>query len=255
MNSAENPIDLRSDAITRPTARMWERMRADPLDWSKASDKTVRALEERVSADLQVEAAILLPTGTMANVLALLCRTRPGQGFVAEARTHVIVSEDQAFARLASIVPRVVSAATGHPLPKDVGDVISERWMSHQVSTTLVWLENTHNAAGGTVAPPQLIQSVGTVAASHGAAIHIDGARLFNAAVALEVNISDFVPPGASVTINLNKALSAPAGALLCGPRDLVDQARDRSLGLGGAMSNTGRRSRSIGRNGRPNCR
>lgn len=233
-------VDLRSDAITRPTEAMWEAMRADPLDWSRLGDRTVRLLEDRGAELLDTEAAVFAPTGTMANTMALLAVTRPGDRFLTDRRAHVVISEDRSFARLAGLYPELLPGERGHPSPEQVATALDSRHLDTATRTPLVWLENSHTAAGGTVAKPEVVLAVAAVASDRGAAVHIDGARLFNAADALGVSPAGLIPKGASITVNLNKGLGAPAGALLCGPRTMISEARARLLGLGGVLANAG---------------
>jgi threonine aldolase len=233
-------IDLRSDAITRPTERMWTAMQADPLQWSRISDATVRALEERAAGLLGTEDALLTPSGTMANTLALLAWTRHGDRFIAEQRAHVVTSEDQAFARLAGLHAELLPGDGGQLSPDQVAAALASRHLGRATRTPLVWLENTHTAAGGRVTRAAQIRAIEAAARESGAAVHLDGARLFNAAVAQDTPARSFVPERGSVTINLNKALSAPAGGVLCGLTGLIQEARERMLGLGGVLSNAG---------------
>ncbi len=233
-------IDLRSDAVTRPTEGMWAAMRADHLDWSKQEDRSVM-LTEGLAADITgKEAAILVPSGTMANTLALLCWTRAGDEFITDEGAHVVVSEDHAFARLAGIYPRRLAGLNGHLQADQVQTAVDDQRLGHKARTSLVWLENTHNASGGTVTDPKTIYAVSSVAHSSGAMVHLDGARLFNACTSLQASPRDLLDPVDSVTVNLNKALSAPAGALLCGPAPFIREARARAVGLGGILSQAG---------------
>jgi threonine aldolase len=233
-------VDLRSDAVSRPTDEMWAAMVSDGLDWSKQVDRTVRDLEERVAGLLGMSDAVFVPTGTMGNTLALLCWTTPGDQFVTEERTHVLISEDQAFARLAGTFPKPITAPTGHPSVSATKTAFEARLLGHRSRTSLLWLENTHNLAGGTVASKNRIRSLVRIAKQHGAAVHLDGARLFNAAVALSVRPDELTMAVDSVTVNLNKGLSALAGALLCGDTAFVEEARARAQGLGGVLSQAG---------------
>jgi threonine aldolase len=233
-------VDLRSDAVTRPTERMWTAMRADPLQWSRIADATVRRLEERAAGLLGTADALLTPSGTMGNVLALLAWTRHGDRFIAERRSHVITSEDQAFARLAGLHAELLPGDRGRLSPDQVAAALASRHLGVATRTPLVWLENTHTAAGGCATSAARIRAIEAAAGASGAAVHLDGARLFNAAIALDTPARSFVPERGSVTINLNKGLSAPAGGVLCGPSDLIREARQRMLGLGGVLSNAG---------------
>lgn len=240
MIDGEGAVDLRSDSVTRPTEEMWAAMRAEDLDWSRRGGRRAERVEELAAALTGSEAALLVPTGTMANTLALLCWGGAGRQFVAEDRAHVLVSEDCAFARLAGMFPLRIPEQDGHLQPDRLGRALAETRLGHHTPTSLVWLENTHNFAGGTVAGQQLIESVVAVARSARAVVHMDGARIFNAAAALALPVSALTARLDSVAINVNKALSAPAGAFLCGSAAMIDEARERVVGLGGRLGQYG---------------
>lgn len=228
-------VDLRSDAVTRPTAAMWHAMRTDPLDWSRLGDRTVSRLERQVAELVDKPAALFVPSGTMGNTLALLCWSSPGQAFVADRHAHVLRSEDDAYARLAGLAAAGVHGDRGHPTPDQVATALAD-----DPAPALLWLENTHTFAGGTVATVDETAAVAGVAHAAGVAVHLDGARLWNAAVATGGSVADLARHVDTVTVNLNKGLACPAGALLCGPREVIDTARQRALGLGGLVSQAG---------------
>jgi threonine aldolase len=219
---------------------MWRAMRDDGCAWSRLGDPTVRALEERAAALTGTEDAVFAPTGTMANTLALLALTRPGDTFIVDRRAHVVVSEDRSFARFGGLYPEMLDGKEGRMLPDEVEAAFATRHLGAARRTPLVWIENTHTAAGGTVTGLETTDRIAALARDHSAALHIDGARLFSAAAALGVCLERLVPSGASVTLNLNKGLCAPAGALLCGPAPLAAEARDRLLGMGGVLAQAG---------------
>jgi threonine aldolase len=228
-------IDLRSDAVTRPSPAMWEAMQADPLDWSHGGDRTVRRLESRVAGLLGMTDALFVPTGTMANTLALLCSTHPGDTFVVEQTAHVLRSEGTAYHHLAGLRPVTVLGHRGHPGADQVADAAED-----PSRPSLMWLENTHTFSGGTVAPRSNLDAVRDVADRRNMKVHLDGARLWNAAVAQGRTMAELAHGVDSVTVNLDKGLGCPGGSLLCGSANLVSAARERMVGLGGRLAQAG---------------
>lgn len=228
-------VDLRSDAVTRPTPSMWEAMRNDPMEWSRFGDPTVDKLERRVATLVGKPAGVFVPTGTMANSLALVSLTKPGDEFIVDQHAHVVRAEDRAYDRLARLTPITVVGSRGHPTASQIARVIQAG--SHP---SLVWLENTHTFAGGTVAPVGEKEEIADLARASGLRVHLDGARLWNAMVATGLTAEQLVARVDSVTVNLNKGLGCPAGAVLCGASELVETARARMLGLGGSLAQAG---------------
>jgi threonine aldolase len=228
-------VDLRSDAVTRPTPAMWAAMRADPQDWSRSGDPTVRALESRVAGLSGMDAGLFVPSGTMANTLALCTWTQPGDRFVVDAMAHVLRSEGEAFGRLARAIPIAVGHRHGIP---DRGAV--EAALSSGERPTLLWVENSHTFWGGTIAPVPATRELVEVATDQGLKVHIDGARLWNVAVAQATTVAELAAGADSVTLNLDKGLGCPAGSILCGSRDFVDEARGWAVAFGGVMAQAG---------------
>lgn len=228
-------IDLRSDAVTRPSPAMWQAMGADPLDWSPRGDRTVRRLESRVADLLGMADALFVPTGTMANTLAMLCWTEPGDTFVVDESAHVLRSEGDAYLRLAGVRPVTAAGPRGHPTADQWGE-----GTEHPSLPSLVWLENTHTFAGGTVAPESNLDVVREIAERRNLKVHLDGARLWNAAVAQRRTMAELAHGVDSVTVNLDKGLGCPGGSLLCGSTALVIAARERMVGLGGRLAQAG---------------
>lgn len=235
-------IELRGDTYTLPTERMRQAMaRAEVGNDLMGEDPTVRALEELAAQMLGKQAALLLPSGTMANLVALLSHTDAGRGLevICEATAHPFSYEAGGAASLAGVQL--------HPLP-GVRGAVGEEEMEAAIradanlfpKTALIWLENTNNSAGGAVLKPGYMDRVHALAQRHGLPVHIDGARLFNAAAALGVPACALAQHGESVMFSLNKGLSAPVGAMLCGSRDFIARARRYRLMLGGAMSQAG---------------
>ncbi|MGH8765475.1 MAG: threonine aldolase family protein [Burkholderiales bacterium] len=228
-------IDLRSDAVTRPTDEMWDAMRAAPLGWAAVGeDKNVHALEEAVADLLGKEAAFLVPSGTTSNLLAVIGQAERGEQVIFDDLSHILWAEEWGFAFVGGVVHREVRQQRGRMTPADVEAAILLHSFNHRPRTSLVCLENTHNAAGGAVLPPEHVAAVAAVARRHGARVHLDGARILNAAAALSVDVKQLVKDADSVSFNLNKGLSAPMGALLCGGRGLVERARLNFKRIGG---------------------
>lgn len=228
--------DLRSDALTRPTEAMWRAMREHEPGWAPfGDDDAVAALEARAAEVTGMEAALLVPTGAMANLVALLVHTRPGEALVADEAAHVVRSEHAGYAAIAGLSLRPVRCPDGHLTAADVEAAVAHRPGGRPQRAGLVWLEQTHGAAGGTVQPAAELNAAGAAAAALGVPVHLDGARLPNAAVALGVAMADLAAAADSVTLNLNKGLGAPLGAVLCGSGVSVAAAREALGRVGGA--------------------
>ena len=229
-------IDLRSDVVALPTDAMWQAMREATLGWaSVGEDISVNRLEALAANRTGKEAALYVPTGTMANLVALMTHTRGGDQIILEASSHILWSEEWSFASICGVVPRSIRGTQGVLDPEQVREAILEKRFSHRPYTSLICLENTHNMAGGTVLSPTQIQATAAIAVEYGAALHLDGARIFNASVALGKPVHELTVDVDTVTMSLNKGLSAPGGALLCGSGTFVEQSRLNLKRLGGA--------------------
>jgi threonine aldolase len=223
-------IDLRSDLCAVPTEAMWEAMRRAELGWPRfGEDDSLNRLCERGAALLGKSAATWVPTCGLANLVALLTFCEPGDGVVLESSSHVLSSEGMAITEIARLEPRPVSAADGRPDPDAVEHEIERS------GAALLVLENTHTRAGGTVLSPGLTEALAAAAERHDCRLHLDGARLANAAVALGVPLLELAGPASSVALSLNKGLSAPFGALLAGSEAVVERATTILHRLGGA--------------------
>ncbi|MGH9226495.1 MAG: threonine aldolase family protein [Acidimicrobiales bacterium] len=237
-------IDLRSDTVTRPTPEMRRAMaEAEVGDDAYGEDPTVRELEEAFAERAGKEAALFVPSGTMGNQVALRVLAPPGSLVVAGRRQHVVVYENGAAARNAGIQFHLVDDADGTLDPDEI------RWAGHaaehhQPRPSLVCLENTHMPAGGVPWPVERLYEVAQAAAAAGPggglAIHLDGARLFNAEVATGVAASELAAPATTVMCCLSKGLCAPVGSLLAGPSEVIDGARFERAVLGGQMRQAG---------------
>jgi threonine aldolase len=234
-------IDLRSDTVTLPTPGM-RRAIAEAVvgDEQKREDQTTSALEQRVAALLGQEAAVFLPTATMANQIALKLHGRPGDVLLAEESSHVLVFEYGGVAAHAGLMARGLPGIAGRITSEQVLSESAPSMKGADQRVAVVSLENTHNNAGGRVWPLDELDDVVSTARELELAVHLDGARLLNAATAQGVEPSVIASRFDTVTLCLSKGLGCPLGALLAGSRDLIDRAwREKHL-FGGAMRQSG---------------
>jgi threonine aldolase len=223
-------IDLRSDLCTVPTDEMWDAMRSARLGWATAGDDpSVNRLQEVAAALLGKEAALWVPTCGMANLVAMMTHSERGSRVVLEASSHVLTSEAMGIGEVAGLEPCSLWAPDGRLDPGQVEELIREQRAS------LLVLENTHTRAGGTVLSVELTDALAAAAHRYGARVHLDAARLANAAVALGVPLHELAAPVDSVAFSLNKGLSAPMGTILAGSAELVVVARGYLHRLGGS--------------------
>jgi threonine aldolase len=226
--------------VTRPTREMRSAMAAAEVgDDSYGEDPTVNALQEEVAGLLGKEAALYVPSGTMGNQLALRVLTRPGDAVIAGPRQHIVAYEDGAGPLNAGITWLTVPDDTGTLAASDVRQAASGHH-HHLPHATLVAVEDTHMAAGGAIWPMAELEEVAAVAAAHGLPVHLDGARLWNAAVAMSVDPAAVAAPATTVMCCLSKGLAAPIGSLLAGPADLIAEARLARHRLGGSWRQAG---------------
>jgi threonine aldolase len=233
-------IDLRSDTVTRPTAAMRRAMaEAEVGDDVYREDPTVRRLEETAAARLGKEAALFVPSGTMGNQIAVKVWTRPGQEVILEAHSHILDYELGQMAAFSGVIPRALQGRSG--LLEEVAVRDAVRASIYYVSQTgLVALENTHMVAGGAILDQQEVERVAAFARGRSIPLHLDGARLFNAAVARGVAVSELARPFDSVMVCLSKGLGAPVGSIVAGPREFIDEAVVIRKRLGGGMRQAG---------------
>ena len=223
-------IDLRSDLCSVPTDEMWAAMRGAELGWaSVGEDASVNALCERASTLLGKADAIWVPTCGMANLTAMLTFCEPGTRVVLESASHVLTSEGMGLVEVARLEPCALWAPDGRMDPAAVEELVARE------RAGLLILENTHTRAGGTTLSVELTEALAAAARRHDCRVHLDGARLVNASVALGVPLSALAAPVNSVAFSLNKGLSAPLGAVLAGSEAVVDRARSMLHRLGGA--------------------
>src|SRR5665213_2856483 len=231
-------VDLRSDTVSQPTPEMREAMaRAVVGDDGFGDDPTVQQLEEKFAALMGKEAAIFVPSGVMANQIALRVLTRPGDVIVAGRHQHVVSFEMGASARNSSVQFALVDDASGELAIEDVMDLIDAA-TDHQVPVAMVAVENTHMFSGGTVWNHDRLSALAH--AMGGRPLHLDGARLFNAAVSSGRTPSELAAPATTVMACLSKGLCAPVGSLLAGPASLMANGRIERKRLGGAMRQVG---------------
>ncbi len=233
-------VDLRSDTVTRPSAAM-RRAMADAIvgDDVYGEDPTVNALQEDAAALMGCEAALFVPSGTMGNLIAVSILARRGTEAIVEAHHHIYNSELTAMSAHAGVLPRVVQGVRGVPDPAEV-EVLCRKPAYYHAPVTLLVLENTHNHAGGTVLPMAAKETLLGIAHGQGIPVHLDGARVLNAAVALELAASRVVSGFDSVLFCLSKGLGAPVGSMLCGASAFIEQARVARKRLGGGMRQVG---------------
>lgn len=234
-------IDLRSDTVTQPTPEM-RRAIAEAVvgDEQKREDPTVTLLQERVAALLGQEAAVFVPTATMANQIALKLHGRPGEVLVAEEHSHVLVYEYGGVAAHAGLMTLGLRGSGGRISPEQLRAAAAPSTKAADQRVTVLSLENTHNNAGGRVWPLAELDEVVSTARELELGVHLDGARLLNASAALGVEPEETASCFDTVTLCLSKGLGCPLGALLAGSRELIDRAwREKHL-FGGAMRQAG---------------
>ncbi len=233
-------IDLRSDTVTKPTPEMRLAMaEAEVGDDVYREDPTVNRLEERAAEIAGKEAALFVPTGTMGNTIAIKLHTSHGQEVICEARSHVIDWELAMMAWFSGCLARPVAADHGILHWADIEPVVKPMG-PHWAPTGLIEIENTHNMAGGTVYPPEVVDEISAQSHARGLKVHMDGARVFNAAVHLNRPVADIARGADTVMFCLSKALSAPAGSMLAGTADDTARARLLRKRLGGGMRQAG---------------
>jgi threonine aldolase len=234
-------IDLRSDTATRPTEGMRRAIAsAEVGDEQRREDPTVDVLEERAAELLGHEAAVFLPTATMANQIALKLLSQPGEEIVAEELAHVVRYEAGGPAFHSGLVIKRIAGRRGLFGPEDVRPLVNDPAVLHLAPTRLLSIENTSNGGGGVVWPLELVREVCAEGRRHGLALHLDGARLLNASVASGVPAAEYGREFDTVTLCLSKGLGCPLGALLAGSEELMGRARRLKHLFGGAMRQAG---------------
>lgn len=237
---SEPVVDLRSDTVTRPTPAMRRAMAEAVVgDDVYREDPTVNRLQERAAQIFEREAGLFVPSGTMGNQAAIKVHTRPGQEVICEQRAHILNHEMGMMSAFSGCIPRAVWAEDGILTWQLIAPNLRDR-SDHHASTGLVSLENTSNLAGGFVYPLKVSNEVCDRARESGLPVHLDGARIFNASVALGKPVADLTRKFDSVMFCLSKGLGAPVGSMLVGSKDFIEEARLVRKMLGGGMRQAG---------------
>jgi threonine aldolase len=235
-----NPIDLRSDTVTKPTDAMRRVMaEAEVGDDVYGEDPTVNRLEQRAAAIFEKEAALFVPTGTMGNQIAVRLHTQHGQEVICERHAHIVDWEMAMVSAFSGCQLRQVEGERGVLCWERIAAAIAAP-IYYRAQTGMIALENTHNMAGGTLTPLAVLEEVWAGAAERGLSVHLDGARVFNAAAALGMPVSALTRGFATVMFCLSKGLCAPVGSLLVGSRVLMERGRSIRKMLGGGMRQAG---------------
>ncbi len=235
-----NHVDLRSDTVTRPTPAMRRVMaEAEVGDEQRGEDPTVNALCARVAALLDKEAALFLPSGTMCNEIALLVHCRPGEEVICDRTAHILTAEGGGPGALAGAMVRALDGAAGVYEPAQLAEAVRPV-NRYAPRSRLAVVEQTSNLGGGTIWPLATIEAIGRAAQEHGLLLHMDGARLLNAAVESGVEAARYAAPFDSLWVDFSKGLGCPVGAALAGPGAFVEAAWQWKQRLGGAMRQSG---------------
>lgn len=238
---APTSYDFRSDTVTLPTPEMMRAIATAPLgDSARGDDPTVLALERRAVEVTGKTDALFVPSGTMANLVALIGHECRAGEVIVEENAHIYSSEGGGLSAVAGAVPRPVRSVHGVFDPDDLKAALRAVGDLHVASTRLICLENSHNAAGGTVTPLKRMDEIRAIAASAGIPVHLDGARLFNAATHLGVPVRELCDRVDSVWFALCKGLGCPIGAVLAGDAPFMQKARRAAKMVGGAMRQAG---------------
>lgn len=235
MPDNDHYIDLGTDARTAPTSRMWEAMQAAALNVSPFRGH--EAVEDLLSKACELTgqaAALLLPSCTMANLIATMAHADRGDQVLLEESSHIAWSEGWGMASIAGVYPKLLKGRRGAIALAEIISAVEQSVFSHRPRTKLLCLENTHNASGGAVLPLAYTAEVCAAMKARGISVHLDGARIFNAATALGLPVRQLTETFDSVAINLNKGLCAPEGALLCGSAAFIAKASQLARALGG---------------------
>ena len=236
----EPVIDLRSDTVTKPSPEMRKAMaEAEVGDDVFIEDPTVNRLQNRAAEIFRREAALFVPSGTMGNLTCILAQTRPGQEVICEEAGHIYNYEMASMSAVAGVLPRVVRGEQGILTWEIVSKVIRP-YIYYRPQTALISLENTHNMAGGTVYPTRLAHEICDRAHDVGILIHLDGARVFNAATYLNEDVAEITKKFDSIQFCLSKGLGAPVGSMIVGSRDFIERCRSLRKMLGGGMRQVG---------------
>jgi threonine aldolase len=240
LDVSDKIIDLRSDTVTKPSLEMRRAMaEAEVGDDVYLEDPTVNRLQARAAEIFGREAGLFVPSGSMGNLACLMAQTRPGQEVICEANGHVYNYEMASLSALGGVLPRLVPAADGILAWEKIAPAIREK-VYYRPQTALVCLENTHNMAGGTVYPTVVSEEICDRAHEAGLSVHLDGARIFNAAAYLGETVAPMTRKFDSVQFCLSKGLGAPVGSMIVGSREFIERCRRIRKMLGGGMRQAG---------------
>ncbi|MEM0449080.1 MAG: GntG family PLP-dependent aldolase [Methanomassiliicoccales archaeon] len=233
-------IDLRSDTVTLPTKDMMRAIQEAELgDDVAREDPTVNRLERMAADRFGKEAALLVPSGTAGNLISVMTHCRHGDEMFCEAEAHIYYYEVGGISSVAGVIPRLIKGERGVFTAEQLEASFRGREL-HYPNPALVAIENTHNRAGGCCWTPRQVEEVAASAHDRGMKVHIDGARIFNACVALDVGPKDFARHVDSITFCLSKGLACPVGSVIVGDKDFIDRARKNRKMLGGGMRQAG---------------
>ncbi len=234
-------VDLRSDTVTHPTPEMREAMaKAKVGDDVFGDDPTVNQLQEMAAEKVGKEAGLFVPSGTMGNLAAIITHCQRGDEAILGARSHTVLFEGGGISYLGGVHSRQVKEQADGSLDlKDIEQILRPDDV-HEPVSRLIGIENTHNRCGGVYQSPEYIRSLAEFAHARGMVVHMDGARVFNAAAAQKVDVKQLTSPVDSVTFCLSKGLCAPVGSVLCGSKKFIERARHIRKHLGGGMRQAG---------------
>ncbi|OLN32269.1 Low-specificity L-threonine aldolase [Desulfosporosinus metallidurans] len=233
-------LDFRSDTVTMPTPEMREAMyRAEVGDDVVGEDPTIQNLEHLAAEKVGKEAALFVTSGTQGNLVAVLTHTKRGDEVLMESEAHIYYYEVGGMAALAGVIPRLIPGNAGVITPDALRKALRGENI-HFPNPTLLCIENSHNRAGGTIWTPEQINDVAVAARERGLHVHMDGARLFNAAIAQNCHVSELAAPVDSVMFCLSKGLGAPVGSILAGSTEFIKRARKWRKMIGGGMRQAG---------------
>jgi len=236
----QKKIDLRSDTVTLPTDEMRKAMEnAEVGDDVYQEDPTINQLEKLAATKAGKEAALFVPSGTMGNLIAVLTHCQRGEEVILEAESHMYYYEVGGISAVAGVIPRLIEGDKGILNLQKIKSIFREENI-HYPKTTLICLENTHNKAGGIIISPQITEEICHLAHQQNIQVHLDGARIFNAAIALNLEPAVLTKDVDSVMFCLSKGLGAPVGSILAGSRKFIEKARKQRKMLGGGMRQAG---------------
>ncbi|MHA2185643.1 MAG: threonine aldolase family protein [Promethearchaeota archaeon] len=237
-------VDLRSDTVTKPSVEMWETLKS--MDNSKlgddviGEDPTVNELEEKAARIIGKEAALFVTSGTQGNLVSLLSQTNPGEEILLEELSHIYGHEVGSAARIGGLMINTYPSTRGVPSIDHYQDLVRNKEDIHEPPTSLLCAENTHNFHGGSIVKPEVLRVMRIFATKNDLKFHLDGARIFNAAVGLKIPVSEFTQHVDSVMFCLSKGLSCPVGSIVAGSKEFILKARKFRKMVGGGMRQAG---------------